>query len=362
MFLLVNQRKLFSGGNSMSRAIPLLADTSPCLRLLVLRELMGRANDDPEVIELESLRASDPLVVALLQAQNEDGSWNSSDLPGGSTGDPVSVTAQALTRLGYLGFGTEHPPVQRGADFLFSQQRVDGSWPLFRSHEMGEGSIDGGYDLISLQTSMPLRGLAACGYATDPRAERAYEWLLDQRLPDGAWPTGIAHDVYGFVGGYRRLPHSQWGCRTNTTLALVCLAHHPDRCSGAEAQRALDLLLGRETRERENIGLEVARMAGVEPATGRFTYFARFDLALLLDLCWRIGAGRRDSRVAALADFIAGCQGAGGLWEYMPHPQASRWVTFDLLRSLSRLNADTDWQATEPRTPFASYGRGKHRY
>ena len=36
------------------------------------------------------------------------------------------------------------------------------------------------------------RGLAAAGYAEDPRAERAYEWLLGQRLDDGAWPTGRA--------------------------------------------------------------------------------------------------------------------------------------------------------------------------
>lgn len=346
----------------MNWAIPLLADTSPCLRFLVLRELMEHRDDDPEVIELDGLRASDPLVVALLQAQNEDGSWRGADLPGSATGDLVSATALALARLGYLGFGTEHPPVQRGADFLFSRQRADGSWPLFQSHEVGEGGIDGGYDRISLQTSMPLRGLAACGYAVDPRAERAYEWLLAQRLPDGAWPTGIAHDVYGFVGGYRRLPHSQWGCRTNTTMALVCLAHHPDRCRSAEAQRALDLLLGRETRERENIGLEVARMIGVEPATGRFTYFARFDLALLLDLCRRVGAGRSDPRVAALADFIASCRGAGGLWEYVPHPEASRWVTFDLLRSLSRLGMGDEWEFIEPSTPFTPYRRGRHRY
>lgn len=346
----------------MNWSIPLLSDTSSCLRLLVLRELMGRGGDDLEVTELKELRVSDPLVVALAQAQNPDGSWSGTDLPGGVVGDKVNATAQALMRLGYLGFGGEHPSVQRGTDFLFSQQRADGSWPLFHTHEVDEGSIDGGYNVISLQTSMPLRGLAACGYATDPRAGRAYEWLLAQRLPDGAWPTGIAHDVYGGVAGYRRLPHSRWGCRTNTTMALICLAHHPDRRNGTEAQRALDLLLGRETRERAFMGLEVARIIGVEPATGRFTYFARFDLALLLDLCWRVGAGRSDPRVAALADFIAGCQGDHGLWEYVPHPEASRWVTFDLLRSLSCLGVDAGWQGIEPPTPFAPYSKREHRY
>ncbi len=342
----------------MNWAIPLLADSSPCLRLLVLRDLLQRPADDPEVRELDALRPSDPLLTALMQAQNADGAW-----PGdGLGGDQLRTTAQALTRLGYLGLGRDHPAVQRGAEYLFARQKANGAWPLFKSHERDEGNIDGGYDLISLQTSTPLRGLALCGYAADPRAERAYEWLLAQRLPDGAWPTGLAGGVYGRVAGYRRLAHSRWGCRTNTTMALTCLAHHPERRSGAEARRALDLLLGRETRERGHIGLEVARMIGVEPMPGRFTYFARFDLALVLDLCWRVGASRADDRVADLADFVLDCRGDYGLWDYSPRPEASRWVTFDLLRSLSRLGADTDWQSAEPRTPFGPYPKVRKRY
>jgi len=166
----------------MNWAIPLLADASPCLRRLVLRDLLQRPADDAEVRELDALQPSDPLLTALLQAQHSDGVW---------PGDGLGATAQALTRLGYLGLDRNHPAVQRGAEYLFARQKADGSWPLFKSHERDEGNIDGGYDLISLQTSTPLRGLAWCGYAADPRAERAYEWLLAQRLPDGAWPIRV---------------------------------------------------------------------------------------------------------------------------------------------------------------------------
>ena len=34
------------------------------------------------------------------------------------------------------------------------------------------------YHMIPLQTALPLLGLAWAGYAEDPRAERAYDWLL----------------------------------------------------------------------------------------------------------------------------------------------------------------------------------------
>jgi hypothetical protein len=40
----------------------LLADPSPALRMLVLRELFNRPEDDAEVRELTALRETDPLV------------------------------------------------------------------------------------------------------------------------------------------------------------------------------------------------------------------------------------------------------------------------------------------------------------
>ena len=46
--------------------------------------------------------------------------------------------------------------------------------------------------MVPLQTALPLIGLCACGYATDPATARGFDWLLDQRLGDGSWPTGLA--------------------------------------------------------------------------------------------------------------------------------------------------------------------------
>jgi hypothetical protein len=341
-----------------SRMPLLLADPSPCLRLLVLRELLGRPDDDSEVQELCDLRAADTAVADLLAGQQADGSWRADGRVW--QGGDARATALALMRLGYLGFGGEHPAVARGAAYLLNLQHGDGSWSIPRDGD--EGGEREGYSMVPLQTAIPLRALAVCGYATDPRAEKAYTWLLDQRLEDGAWPTGIASDVYGYVAGYRRLAHSRWGCRSNTTGALICLALHPERRHGDAARRALDLLLGRETRERQSVGFEIARTLGSEPVRGFLTFYARFDLAQLLDLCWRIGATLEDRRVADLAAFVGGLCGAYGLWEYGPHPEASRWVTFDLTRSLSRLDAEGDWVGAEPRTPFQPYPARRRRY
>jgi hypothetical protein len=344
----------------MTWAALLLADPSPCLRTLVLRELLHREESDPEILELDGLREKDTLVSDLLRLQAADGSWRGGDLPGSEPRDNILTTSQALIRLGYLGFPPDHPAVQRGAKYLFSRQREDGAWELPRNRLAAEDQE--GYSMMPLQTAIPLRGLASCGYATDSRAERAYDWLLAQRLHDGAWPTGIASGNYGYVAGYRRLAHSRWGCRSNTTGALSSLALHPKRRSGSEARRALDLLLGRETWERHALGFEIARTIGVEPARGFLTYYAKFDVAQILDLCRRVGATREDDRVADLVEFVNQLQGPFGLWEYTPHPRASRWVTFDLLRSLSRIDETVDWISLEPRTPFRPYPKRERRY
>jgi hypothetical protein len=216
--------------------------------------------------------------------------------------------------------------------------------------------------MIPLQTAMPLRGLAAAGYAADPRAERAYEWLLNQRLSDGAWPSGVKGGKNVFPAGYRRLAHSRYGCRTNTSLAVSALALHPRRRKSPLARRGLDLLLAQETLQASNTGFEVARIIGAERSRGFFTYFARHDVAFVLDLCWRIGASLDDGRVADLVRFVDELQGPYGLWTYAAHPHLSRWVSFDLLRSLSRIDEQSNWVSLEPRTPFQPYPKHAKRY
>jgi hypothetical protein len=336
----------------------LLADPSPCLRALVMRDLLQRGPRDAELRELNSLRTLDPLVANLAALQRKDGSWSSGDGAWRSTVSRIIMTSHALYRLGFMGFDGEYPPVARGVEYLFSRQQKNGAWPISRSEEPEQDDLSSS----PMQTALPLRAIAYCGYSLDPRAERAYQWLLEQRLDDGSWPTGYAEGNLRRVAGYRRLAHSSWGCRSNTTAVLQCLVLHPDLRSSTEARRALDLLLGRETREAHTFGFEVVRLLGAEAMTGFVSFFARFDPALMLDLAWRVGASREDDRVADTIAFAESLRGPYGLWEYPARPQCSRWITFDVTRSLSRLDGTSDWIAREPRTPFHPYPTRKKRF
>ena len=345
----------------------LLADASPSLRARALVELDGVAADDHEVT---GLRAEIP------------GSREVADVLAAVERSTPRQLAYLLCRLSYLGYAG--PEVASIAEALFDLQQKDGSWPLFpdddervptgdskaarpRARRRAQPSVrprSEMWRMIPQQTSIPLRGLASAGYATDPRAERAYEWLLAQRLQDGAWPGDIKADHDRSMGtpGYRKLPRSP-GCRSATTGALAAFALHPERRTSGVAHDALDHLLARETRDQWSIGHEVARLVGFERARGTLTFYATFDLAFLLDLASRSGIAADEPRVAELVEFLEGLRGPFGLWEHPSHPQLSRWLTFDLEASLQRLRTG-DWVGTgsSERAALNAYPKRRRRY
>jgi hypothetical protein len=152
----------------MNRAALLLADPSPCLRKLVLTQILGRAEDHAEVQEIRGQCEGDTLVAGLVANQKPNGSWSVRQSYGASAGGSFLATSYALSRLGYLGFGPDFAPVRKGAEYLFSKQRRDGSWPIPQRAVEEQGR----YSMVPLQTALPLRGLAASGYARGFLTER----------------------------------------------------------------------------------------------------------------------------------------------------------------------------------------------
>ncbi|MEM5775453.1 MAG: hypothetical protein AAGU05_10670, partial [Anaerolineaceae bacterium] len=117
----------------------LLADSSPCLRLRVLRELLWKPEDDPEVRELAALQQDEPLVRELAALQDADGSWDPARRPGNFPGGRVQAAAAILTQLATLGLDHRSPLADKAARYLFSQQRPDGSWPMPSVYPTDEG-------------------------------------------------------------------------------------------------------------------------------------------------------------------------------------------------------------------------------
>jgi hypothetical protein len=340
----------------------LLGDPSPSLRWRTAIELEGAGDDDDEV---EAWRASidESEEVRSLVARLE------------SAGDNPQTAGYLLCQLAYLGYNG--PVIAAAVDRIFGHQQPDGSWPTWPDDDRPppkrrRGSLPPelpraeSYRVITMQTLLPLRGIAAAGFATDPRAERAYDWLVDQRLIDGSWTGSHKADLGadGRTSGedpeYRKLTRGQ-GCRSATTGAVACFALHPERNRSDAARVGVDHLLARETREEAALGWEVSRLVGLEPAGGRFTFYVTHDMAFLLDLASRCGVSSQDRRVRDLVAYVETLRGPYGLWQHPTHPQLSRWLTFDLECSSRRL-ADGDWIGNEEPASFRPYKKSRSRY
>lgn len=339
----------------------LLGDPSPSLRWRAAVELDG-APQDAEVRAWRAAIDTSPAVRALVERLR---------VVAAST----QATGYVLCQLAYLGYrGAE---TAAAVEAIFALQDADGSWPTWPDDEKAPPRRRRGapvptapraesYRVITMQTLLPLRGVAAAGFATDPRAERAYEWVIAQRLHDGSW-TGSHKADLGLDGrssredpDYRRLTRGD-GCRSATTGAVACFALHPERRRSDTARVGVDHLLARETRDAATLGWEVSRLVGLEPAGGRFTFYVTFDQAFLLDLASRCGVSPEDRRVRDLVAYLETLRGPYGIWQHPAHPQLSRWLTFDLETSLRRLT-EGDWVGNEEPATFTPYKRPKRRY
>jgi hypothetical protein len=305
----------------------LLGDPSPSLRWRAAVELEGATDDDDDVKAWQGEIAASPAVRSLL------GRLAAAERP--------QDAGYLLCQLAYLGY--RGPELATAVDTIFSQQQPDGSWSLRPDDDRTAGKPSDGPRFVTMQTVVPLRGIAAAGFATDPRAEHAYEWLLRERLHDGSWPSGPKADLGGPgrpgppEKEYRRLTRGE-GCRSATTGAVACLALHPQRSRSDAARIGVDHLLARETRDESGLGWEVSRLVGLERAMGQLTFYVTVDPAFVLDLASRCGASTDDRQVQALVTWLESRRGPYGLWQHPTHPQLSRWLTFDLETTLRRIN------------------------
>ena len=341
-------------------------DPSPVLRWRTAVELDGASADDPEVAAWRAEAMAGDQIRSLMAELD-------------AAQDQPYRLGYVLCRLAYLGY--DGPELAEGVEAVFAHQQPDGSWqpppgePPAPKTKRRRGAPPSDafaaepYTVLTMRTLVPLRGVAAAGFATDPRAERAYEWLLDQRLDDGSW-TGSHRESYGYdfrsgnTGAgdpdYRKLVRGM-GCRSTTTGAVACFALHPERRRSDAARIGVDHLLARETQDEATLGWEVSRLVGLQRATGGFTFYVTHDPAFMLELASRCGVSHEDRRVRDLIAYLESLRSPYGIWQHQAHPQLSRWLTFDLECSLRRLT-EGDWIGNEEPATFTPYQRGRRRY
>jgi Squalene-hopene cyclase N-terminal domain/Squalene-hopene cyclase C-terminal domain len=145
----------------------------------------ARQNED--VADFDAQQQVTEELAELFLRQNCDGGWSSNHAS--NAGSDSDVTGAVLESLSLHGVESMHSAIRRGAEYLRSTQRADGSWDSATGVRFVHG------------TSLAVRGLIAAGVALDdPAIAAGANWLLVHQQEIGGWgeaaPTSDAHDEF----------------------------------------------------------------------------------------------------------------------------------------------------------------------
>lgn len=305
---------------------------TPAVRALVLRDLLGRADDDAEVLEAQAATMRSGQVPAILDAQYPSGYWVK---PGAGYSPKYRSTVWQIIFLAELGADPGDERVRAGCEYVLGHSiAANGAFSCLQK-PVPSGAIP------CLNGNL-LYALLRLGYGDDPRVRAALEWLA------GAGVGEIDYLKSGTCG-------PDWACSANgrqpcawgALKALKALLAIPPEQRTPTVQRALErggaFLLNRDPAAADYPYTE--RVSSTWFKLGfPLTYWS--DILELAAVLVDLGHGS-DPRLAGLFRLIGEKRDAQGRWklenslrgkmwaDVERQGQPSKWVTLRALRVMS---------------------------
>ncbi|SCZ81852.1 prenyltransferase/squalene oxidase repeat-containing protein [Acidaminobacter hydrogenoformans] len=209
----------------------LLEDNDPSVRYMTLTTWLGLDSEVEEVRQARSALMSAGPVCALLEQQNEDGSWGEENR---FYRDKYHGAVWSLLLLAELGADPRDARVKKACEFVLSvsQEPEEGGFSYDKSAKTGSGLYSG---VIPCLTGNMVYALIKLGYLEDPRVQHAIDWVCRfQRTDDGdtAPPKGKPYDRYEMCWGR----HS---CHMGVAKTFKALAAIPESRRNEAVQRKL---------------------------------------------------------------------------------------------------------------------------
>jgi len=209
----------------------LLEESMPAVRHLALRDLLGRAADDPEVcLAREAATRADP-IAAILAAQDPEGWWVK---PGAGYGPKYASTVWTLVFLDQLGADGTDPRLRTGCEYLLDHtQTTSGGFGAIAS---GEARPAPSTAIHCLNGNL-LRALIGFGWLHDARVLRSIDWQAAAITGEGA----IQFYRSSRPGpGFRCGANDGRPCAWGATKAVLALARIPSDQRAPLVQRAIE--------------------------------------------------------------------------------------------------------------------------
>jgi hypothetical protein len=308
----------------------LLDEANPAVRHLALRHLLGRAPDDPEVVDARGASTRADPIASILAAQDPAGWWVK---PGAGYSPKYTGTAWQLIFLDQLGADPDEQRVRAACAYVLahSQARTGG----FAASGEARETPPPPSSVIHCLNGNLLRALVGLGWLDDERVGRAIAWQASAITGEGDPHWNASTPGPGFrCGANDGLP-----CAWGAAKALLALARiPPERRTPAVAravETSVDFLLSRDP-----AGADYPMGYGnTKPSSSWFRlgfpsgYVA--DVLQVLEALVEAGAGR-DARLAPAVEWLLAQQDARGRWANRYAYSGKMWVDIDAPGAASR--------------------------
>lgn len=333
----------------------LLERSNPSVRYFTLRDILGKPENDLEVMDAKRAIPESAAVQKILRKQNPHGYWEKPDSP---YLPKYKSSYWTLMILGRLGMDRTNEKVAKACEFIFQFQNGDGG---FQSESNGSASREYKYRRLrnkelpsrrEFVSSLIFESQASCltgnvvsalirmGYANDSRVNKALEWLVRVQNKDGGWlcPYWKAH------------ASDKHGCFMGAICSMEAFSEVPGedltKEVSATISRGAQFLLMHHLFKADHHNYKVINQAFSELS---FPWFAGYNILRGLDVLTKLGYAK-DPRLDEAIDIILQKRQSNGAWILENSPvgrmqtdierkgQPSKWITLIALRILKRLN------------------------
>ncbi|MBE7555855.1 MAG: nitrogen fixation protein NifH [Anaerolineales bacterium] len=308
-------------------------EANPGVRYFALRDLLDRAETDPEVMQASrAVMATGPVPV-ILNAQASEGYWVK---PGGGYSPKYRGTVWQIMFLAELGAAPTEERVRRGCEYLLNHS-------LAPNHAFSASQRPTPSNALHCLNGNLLSALLSLGYSSDPRVQAALDWQAQAITGQGQiryYPSGT--NAPGFACAVNRGQPCGWGA----TKAIKALLAISPRQRTPAIQHAIE------------VGAEF--LLSRDPAVADYPYTGRvssswfkfgFPLSYWSDVLEvaavlvELGYGD-DPRLSNVLQFILSKQDRQGRWrlentlnrkmwiDIEQKGQPSKWITLRALRVL----------------------------
>ena len=318
----------------------LLEENNPSVRYFTLLELLGKTNNDPEVIDAKNDILKKGLVPAILSKQKKEGYWQNPDQ---FYSYKYKGTVWQLIILAELGVNKEDDVrIKNACEFIlkYSQERESHGFSIYHSTRAGGGRPGG---VIPCLTGNMVYSLIRLNYLEDERVHRAIGWIttyqrFDDRIPvpPVGWPYDISYACWG--------KHS---CHMGIVKALKALAEipadHRNREVSNTIERAAEYLLKHHIYKKSHSLTKIAKPGWLRLG---FPLMYQDDILEILEILTRLGY--HDKRMQDAVDILLSKQDELGRWklentyngrfqvDIEKKGEPSKWVTLNALKVLKR--------------------------